>query len=255
MESNEKNPQIQKYSFNGRKDYSNQSWTDDNPKIFSDSFHFNSHLTFTNAQIITLGRSGTMLFEKILEKKYTTVYRHALIKEIQDLTMIKDQHDNDLENLVLQRYKKNSKDIFFLFRENWWEWLLSELIARHVGYHHEDTFDYTKVSTIKFSPIELRKELFGATARIKWLFNTVCNFRISNPEKPLTIVTYEQILDRYQGKVDHKQIDYKKNKRSFFNDVGMIKKNAENFIPVWERIRHNGIQTLKQTRVNEGYNY
>jgi hypothetical protein len=225
-----------------KKNYSDFSWI--YPATIIGHKNTNPKPNKKIGQIITMGRAGTMFFEEILKKYYKEIYLHATIKKDVDISKI--PADSNFEQEILENYICNEGDIFFLYRKNWIEFVSSYLIAKTVGFHHQDKFNYT--DTVKIS-LDINKELIIITKFIMLFFNTLCNFKISNPKKFICLVNYEDLVDYYKIINSHKKINYKRKKQDFFKNWKKIEIQINKFIPTWNEIRFNALDKLRQLNV------
>lgn len=222
--------------------YTDLTWTLPSTILGTNKFKKCCHPNKTTAQIITCGRTGTMLFDTVLRNNYKRVYAHAVINPNTDLSKLR----NPIKEEKVFTNKIQGDDIFFIYRTDWLEHFTSHLLGQKYGYNHENLHDYSDHKTIRAN---VKKEINNFVKSIFAYFNTICNYTKLHETKFKAIITYEDVVSYYSKLGVHKKINYGKPKKQFFEQWDEIKKYVGYATPKLDEIRQNALDKLRQMNV------
>ena len=255
--NNIKNSIVSKYDFcfkmlssstNKKDGYANLSWTYESTLLnIPSNINKNTNPSKKSAQIISVGRAGTMFFHSILKTVYKDVYPHATINR--NLDLANHSHRNDQEKIFATSGENtpiDGQDIFYIYRDDWLGLFTSHCLGQKIGFFHQDNHDYSKHDKIK---LNIKQELLNFTTLMLIFFNALCTYRVLNPNKFIAILKFEDNV-RYYGKIaNHEKINYGKNKSDLFQNWSEIEKGVEKSSATWNQIRANALDKLRQMGV------
>jgi hypothetical protein len=209
--------------------------------------HFGHSSKSTLAQIITFTRCGTVFLEKLLYQHYdyTELSPHCMVGEVSS--------NQKIENLV----GAHKPDIFIVYRNNWWEWITSRVIAQHLEWfeessvrplwihaEHEDKFQWNNIE-----PIKITDQIF--TEQIDAIFanwNAICHLRTKFRDLNFHIVEFSNLIQAKKDNLD-RPIKYKKrNLISNFDDAKLI--FEQSYLPNIIKYQTNALQHLTTMKCN-----
>ena len=235
-------------STNKKDCYADLSWTYESTLLnIPSNINKNINPSKKSAQIITVARAGTMFFQSILKTVYKDVYPHATIDSKLDLGNVIHRNDQEKIFKALERNTSiDGQDIFYLYRDDWLGYFTSHCLGDEIGWFHQDEYDYSKHDKIK---LDVKKEILSFTNRMLIFFNALCTYRILNPHKFIAIVKFEDNIRYYSKIANHKKINYGKNKSDFFQNWPEIVKSVDKSSTIWNQIRANALDKLRQMGV------
>lgn len=183
-------------------------------------------------QMFTFARSGTVFTESLLLKKYTRVDHHYVL-------------DDNLE-LIVNKCRDTATLICLLYRQDWWSWVVSNIISEHNGfYHYNSKVDFTKLTPVRIGVTEL--ELFEK--QIKSTFNFWCNLRMCLPNHQFKLFEFSDVVKQNQESTNHKKIPY--NSADFVIDHNDSKLLFEKqYLQRWKIFEKNTLNHLASMKVN-----
>lgn len=186
-----------------------------------------SHATKKKCLIFTIGRTGTVFAEKILQNYYDEVISHVLFDY---------QFDFNQEPI----------DIFFIYRKNLLSHFTSLALAFTAGYNHQSEYDYRDVLIFKK---DYSRYVYQIGKRIIRYFNTTCNLILSNQSTNFYLLEFEDMIQNYSGSINHTAVNYGKEKTDLFEDYTLFKKKCLPAIEILEFYRKNWLDKLDQLKV------
>ena len=211
-------------------------WTDSDRLLFG-SYKFDRTYKSDKALVLHLPRSGTVFLQTVLTNcgydritdwlpANPTVINHSV-------PQLPDNSESDLEigkieyNFIIQQ----QPNIFFVYRKDWWEWIVSNIIGQKVGYFHYDTMP--NLSNIPLLHIT-KKDIENLVDAVKYSFNNLCYMACTFRELNFYIFEYSDLI-KNQSLTDHKKINY--DKKSFFKNYDEMKEmfdhNYKNILNLW----------------------
>jgi len=156
---------------------------------------FSNNPNLETFQVFTFGRSATEFTESILYSKYKKLKPHYTIK---------NEHQ-DQKLLELLKIKKPF--VVFLYRKNWWDWIISTYVGHNTGMPH---FDINWDELLFTLTSEIIDE-FEDYAKQTW--NYWCNIRVANPDLSCYLLETSEIITKYKDfPSEHKKLSYDKEK-------------------------------------------
>ena len=152
-----------------RNQYTDLTWTLPATIVMSNENKTHCYPTKKTAQIISCGRTATLLFNKVLERNYKVVIPYAHILENVDLSKL----SNTINEEKIFTEAIRGDDIYFMYRKDWFEHFTSALLGEKFGFNHEDSYNYKLHAPIK---INVQQEVDSYVKGIFTYFNTICNY-------------------------------------------------------------------------------
>lgn len=202
--------------------------------FWSMSDSFISNLKFENTSynnnfiILNLARSGTLFLQSILIKKLKEFTFHKSI-------------GNYYENKdIVDQIKQNRLTVFFIYRNNAWDWCTSNVIAKKFGYYHYNNYpkDLFKPMQINQTDIDSFIDMQIST------WNFWCNLKCYVPDLNCYLIEYSNLIKEYGGKTLHKAMPYsKQNIITNYNNMHEI--FLDKYKNIFDTIMKNGSNHLK----------
>lgn len=186
-----------------RTDYVDPRWCDTNQLL--SNVTFSSKLSNKKAQVITLTRSGTVFFEKLIYSKfgYIETTPHVFVGA------------EDVNQKIISVCESQQPDVFVVYRKDLWGWVLSRIIASKTEFvnnqnvtvwvhgQHADVIN-------KIQPFEvLESELDTAVEHAFAFWNSVCHLRTIFRNFNFYIIEYSDLISAVKHEFDTK-IPYNK---------------------------------------------
>lgn len=207
-----------------------RNWCNASNLLYDITFSTFQDLPNEFVQTFTFSRAGTEFVESLLSQHYKTLFYHYRIN-------IESKNTNMLNIL------KNKTDITIalVYRNNWWEWAISNIIGRQYGQVHYDNnilgWDFAipiSLSDIDFATLET--EIIHT-----WSF--WCSLRNIFPQHDFYLLEFSDNIKRYSSKTSHSRVLYDKTKL-IANYQETKEKFELQFLPRWKIMEHNSVKHL-----------
>ena len=182
--------------------FASPRWCDAD-RLLINNFDFVPQSRSSKAQVIHFARSGTVFLESIL-------YTHCRYKKDRMWNPADRWADhywmtsNDTEFYKIIQH--SLPDMFFVYRKNWWQWLVSLQISMHHGYHHH----FNNIDWNSLEPFEITAASVDNTvSMVKAAWNGLCHFRTQFPNLNFYIVEFSDLI-KNQHLTAHQSIAYDK---------------------------------------------
>jgi hypothetical protein len=188
----------------------------DSDNLLIDPDQFNRSNLSNKALVLHLPRSGTVFLQTILSnycgykqivdwvpgKRDLPINHHVPhLPTTSDLGVVE-------HNLITQ----HQPDIFFVYRKDWWDWVISNLVGIKIGYFHYDNVpDLSNIPLLHITKNDI-EELVEA---VKYSFNNLCYLASKFRNLNFYILEYSELIT-HQSLTDHKKINY--NKKELFEN-------------------------------------
>jgi len=100
---------------------------------------------------------------------------------------------------------------------------------------------------------DYKKFIVEISKFINLYFNSVCNLIVANPKTSIKLVVFEDILEQYKDKVEHKKVNYGlgKTKKDLFEDWNYFVEICSSVIPFLEISKKNWLDKLQQLGIEK----
>jgi hypothetical protein len=191
--------------------------------------------------VLTFARSGTVFLESILYN--VCGYDKDRMWKKSDPTQDHAGLGGEDSVLIYELVKKSQPDIFLCYRNDWWSWATSTLIAKTFDYFHYND----NVLWEKLQPFEILKQDLDdlvAEARANW--QGLCHFRTQFPHLNFYIIEFSELI-KNTNLTSHQGMKYnKKNLITNYDQAQMLFDTT--YLPKFNQWQYNclsHLQTMK----------
>lgn len=208
------------------------SWTHTDQLCINQNLKFEqpNNKKFDSYMLFTFGRCGSLFLESILQKKMKSFAHHYCL----------DDHINGANF-------PDSDDVLmiFLYRQNWWNWIVSTAIGQKIRlFHYDDQVDWDKITPFKLT----MQKIAHLHQQQKMIFNFWCNLRLKYPKRRIDLYTFEDIIPRNQHLTAHQRIPYDTKKIVLnYNESKMF--FEEKYLRQWQEVEKNALSHLHRMQV------
>jgi hypothetical protein len=177
-------------------------WCDSNLLLLN-KLDFTAQPRAKKAQVLTFSRCGTAFLESIL-------YGPCGYDKDRGWNKLDPRGDHAFlggnDTLLYNLIEKSQPDIFLCYRNNWWGWATSVLIAKIFDYFHY----YDSVLWEKLKPFEiLAQDLDKLAAEVRANWQSLCHFRTQFPHLNFYIIEFSELI-KNADLTNHQGIEYNK---------------------------------------------
>jgi hypothetical protein len=195
-------------------------WTDSDNLLVAPG-QFNRNNLSDKALVLHLPRSGTVFLQTILSN---FCGYERIVDWVPGGSGPRTNHEvphlpttSELGVVECDLITQYRPDIFFVYRKDWWEWVVSNLVGIKIGYFHYDTVpDLSNIPLLHITKNDIER----LVRTVAYAFNNLCYLASRFRDLNFYVFEYSELIT-HQPLTDHKKINY--NKKNLFENYNEMK--------------------------------